>query len=42
VSARALFGWLGIVPVVAGAVFLLGWRSEEAGRGHTFEVADGT
>jgi hypothetical protein len=28
VSARALFGWLGIFPLLASAVFLMGWKAE--------------
>jgi MFS family permease len=42
VSARALFGWLGIVPMIGGCVFLLGWKHESAERARTREVADET
>jgi len=42
VSARALFGWLGIVPMIGGCVFLLGWAHERAERARAREVTDGT
>ncbi|MBI5586288.1 MAG: hypothetical protein HY892_20955 [Deltaproteobacteria bacterium] len=29
VSARTLFGWLGIFPLLASLVFLMGWRAEK-------------
>jgi MFS family permease len=29
VSARTLFGWLGIFPLLASAVFFRGWRAEQ-------------
>ncbi len=40
IPARVLFGWLGVVPLIAGCVFLLGWRSEIAERAPACEVVD--
>jgi MFS family permease len=40
VSPRTLFGWLGVVPMVGGLVFLFGWMSERADWARTREVAD--
>jgi MFS family permease len=40
VSARELFGWLGVVPMIGGVVFLLGWKHERAERARLLEVPD--
>ena len=42
VSPRALFGWLGIFPIVGSFVFVAGWLAERSGQVTTSEVADGT
>ena len=43
VPARVLFGWLGMVPIVGGFVFLADWmyeKREEVERARTREVFD--
>jgi hypothetical protein len=32
VSARTIFGWLGIFPLLGAGVFFLGWLAEKEGR----------
>ncbi len=42
VEPRALFGWLGIFPIIGAFVFLFGWMAERSGQPGITEVSDAT